>query len=528
MIKMISIAVLLCGFTQVSFAQDGSVRATEQLFQAVAANDLGKAKDALNHGADILGLDANENTPADIAINKGYFDLAHFLLDLADQVKKNPPQPISTPAAAPDETAFAKTLPAPQSAVSDNPTKRLFEAVWDNNLAQVRASLDQGANLLSTNQIGQTPTDVAIDRGFFDLANELMQRTRTLKQVQTTQAPPPPPKPIASAPPLQAPPPKPQVVEIDSKIFMTDNDPFAPQLPPKSNLSPSAFHTKVAAMVEPVVEEMPDPVVEAKPAPIVKPKLEPVVEVKSDPVVEAEPGPIVVARLEPVIKPQLEPVVEPLPTPVAEPIYIAPFKDAPLTDTTSVHTKPRAIAIPHQDLNGALNVSLGKAPPEQSPDQPAPCMTKGKIVTVCIEPSPWSDDVLKHFDDLNVSIYKRFGVGNRAVVGYRKNKSSFVKTIFPATDFDAVTELFFSRFGTPDHYENQIVAPLGKSRQVNLVQSWYGYDAQSGRETVLQISHYDVTQGRFTTLLEGAIVYKYVDEPSVFKYINSVELVRLP
>jgi len=560
MFKTITLAVLLCGLTLPSFAQVASNSATAQLFEAVGANDLGKVKAALEQGADVLSKNAHDNTPADVAINKGFFDLAHFLLDRADQIKATPAQPISN-GPPPLEIAPPKAVPSTPQA---SPTKHLFEAVWENDLGKVRASLDQGADLFSTNLIGQTPTDVAVDRGYFDLAHYLMDRAQHSKRQHVARIDPPVTLPATNvAPPQHAVPPStPKTEVIDPRIFKTDFDPFAPKAPPKTNLTAPKHQPKaepvVEAKVEPVVEAKVEPVVEAKAEPVVEAKAEPVVEAKAEPVVEAKAEPVVEAKTEPVDaktsnrapaqKPRLvaKPVPAPSPTPIAEPkaapgpipppaqiaapIFIAPFQEvasipAPAAPTPAKSTER---VMPHKDLNGALKISLGKAPPEQMPKQPKPCMTKGKIVTVCIETSAWSGDTLKHFSDLDISIYKRFGRGDRAVVGYRKNMASYIKTIFPATDFDAVTALFVNRYGTPDQREDRIVAPLGKPQQVNLVQSWYGLDAASGRETVLQIFHYDVPKNRFATLKEGAIVYKYVDEPSLFKYINPIELVRLP
>ena len=513
MFKTITLAVLLCGLTLPSFAQVASNSATEQLFQAVGANDLSKVKAALEQGADVLSKNPHDNTPADVAINKGFFDLAHYLLDRADQVKAKPVQPISNVQPPPLEIAPA---PNPRTAQGSF-TKRLFEAVWENDLGKVRASLDQGADLFSTNLIGQTPTDVAVDRGYFDLAHYLMERVQHSKRQRVARIDPPVTMPLANVvpPQIMAPPSPPQMDAIDPSIFNTDFDPFAPKAPPKTNLTAPKHQPQPA----PIIEEKVEPVVEAKAEPVVAKKLKRVPAQKPRPV----PKPVAIAE------PKPAPIPTPPPAQIAAPIFIAPFQNAAPTPAPAPRpAKAAERVVDHKNLNGALKISLGKAPPEQRPGRPKPCITKGKIITVCIETSAWSGETLKHFSDLDISIYKRFGRGDRAVVGYRKNMASYIKTIFPAADFEAVTALFVNRYGAPDQREDRIVAPLGKPQQVNLVQSWYGLDAASGRETVLQIFHYDVTQNRFATLKEGAIVYKYVDEPSLFKYINPIELVRLP
>jgi len=53
---------------------------TQLLFQAVEVNDIGAVKKALATGADLNAHDANGMTPADLAVDKGHFIIAHFLL----------------------------------------------------------------------------------------------------------------------------------------------------------------------------------------------------------------------------------------------------------------------------------------------------------------------------------------------------------------------------------------------------------------------------------------------------------------
>ena len=53
---------------------------SRQLFQAVEVNDIGAVKKAIAAGANLNARDANGMTPADLAVDKGHFIIAHFLL----------------------------------------------------------------------------------------------------------------------------------------------------------------------------------------------------------------------------------------------------------------------------------------------------------------------------------------------------------------------------------------------------------------------------------------------------------------
>ncbi len=59
-------------------AQDTT--ATQRLFQAVDVNDMNAVKGAISAGADLGAKNANGKTAADIAVDKGHFIIAHYLL----------------------------------------------------------------------------------------------------------------------------------------------------------------------------------------------------------------------------------------------------------------------------------------------------------------------------------------------------------------------------------------------------------------------------------------------------------------
>ncbi|PHS77653.1 MAG: hypothetical protein COB59_09025 [Rhodospirillaceae bacterium] len=368
-----------------------------------------------------------------------------------------------------------------------SPEERLFQAVWAGDMAKVQASLDEGANILAENSRRKTAVDLAADRGYYNIVHYLMQRLDQLKR---------PPAPLFEVPPTQfremassivtnAPPPEPQ-------IQVTGPDPFAPMAAVQSGLSPASAPAGVV------------------PLPQAKAKIVMVV------------PPIKKITLEPKAKAKLK----------LAPPTIVRYEPAPVVGVPAP-AKPRALTAPvktmqRKDLSDALTVILGKKPPAAEPKKAGSCLKKGKTRIICIEKTTWSEGLFNHYSSLDVSIYKRFGSGGRAVVGYVGGTSTFIKTIFAVADYDSVVEHFSKRYGKADNRQKKIVAPLGKPQMENLVLSWYGLDPATQRETVLQIIHYDTTQNRFAKMTEGAIIYKYLNERSVFAFVNPIELVRLP
>ena len=125
--------------------------ATQQLFQAVHDDDLRAVQASVARGADIGAHDRHGLTPSDIAVDKGFFDIAHFLLSVRnlrlDQIAESgtaatgarrappaPVQPLATPGAPAREPtpATARAVmpppPAPVSAVDETIIRPAGEA----------------------------------------------------------------------------------------------------------------------------------------------------------------------------------------------------------------------------------------------------------------------------------------------------------------------------------------------------------------------------------------------------------------
>lgn len=98
----------------------------KQLFSAVRSNNLAQVRSRINGGADPEAVNEDGLTPAGLAIEKGYFDVAHYLLgvrnlQLKSRDKTDPdkavaisPPPLPTPAASPpraEPTLQTDTLP---------------------------------------------------------------------------------------------------------------------------------------------------------------------------------------------------------------------------------------------------------------------------------------------------------------------------------------------------------------------------------------------------------------------------------
>ena len=97
-------------------AQELPNPATQELFLAVDRNDLAAVRAAIDKGADVEARDYTGTQPVDMAIDRGYFDIAHYLISVrnAKQAQQTGQPALPTPST--EELAKSKTpTEAPQS-----------------------------------------------------------------------------------------------------------------------------------------------------------------------------------------------------------------------------------------------------------------------------------------------------------------------------------------------------------------------------------------------------------------------------
>ena len=102
--------------------QRRSGEATHSLFDAVQANDLAAVQASIAAGADPMARDQWGLTPIDLAVDKSYFDVAHFLLSLRNFQRAENASRGATPTAA---AGFTGRAP---SAIKGSARARLPEA----------------------------------------------------------------------------------------------------------------------------------------------------------------------------------------------------------------------------------------------------------------------------------------------------------------------------------------------------------------------------------------------------------------
>lgn len=107
------------GDSQAASVSASNDKATRQLFQAVYANDLASARTSVGNGADVNAQDRWGMTPTDIAIDRGNYQIAHFLVSVRNirrdqEARANPPAPAAAAVTeSPSVAANKRQTPVP-------------------------------------------------------------------------------------------------------------------------------------------------------------------------------------------------------------------------------------------------------------------------------------------------------------------------------------------------------------------------------------------------------------------------------
>lgn len=109
-LRLIALILFLSG---PAIAQELSP-ASERLFEAVHEGDLAKIQVSIAGGADVEAVNAWGITAVDLAVDKGHFDIVHFLLQVRDIQRKQPKTVAAPPTIAATPITPGQPAPAPE------------------------------------------------------------------------------------------------------------------------------------------------------------------------------------------------------------------------------------------------------------------------------------------------------------------------------------------------------------------------------------------------------------------------------
>jgi hypothetical protein len=114
---------------------------TDALFDAIDRGDIASARDALNRGADLNGINVLGMTPMELSVDLGRNDISFLLLSMrgddpgrgsrASSRSKQPPILAGTPAGGKKSAAAGKAATAPAKVAAEKPTA--LPKLWSND-----------------------------------------------------------------------------------------------------------------------------------------------------------------------------------------------------------------------------------------------------------------------------------------------------------------------------------------------------------------------------------------------------------
>jgi hypothetical protein len=384
-LALVAVQFLLAGLT----LQTANADESKRLFEAVRANDIGTVRRLVGLGADPAVFNDAGLAPVDIAVDKGFFDIAHYLLAVQNQRRKGrlenniaaqpqtpmPPLPVVTPA-----PALAVTVAEPVQTAIEPPSPTPVAEVAPEVVAPELVVAPQTVQMISDTEPEIAPATVSAP----------------VSRAQLAPAPESDPPAVMEAPDL--PTPIKAMDEPEEPEIVTETQPDAVQVAEQPTDPEPPLFQQLLNFLRPGSEPVSE-VVSAEPVPSVVPVQPPVA--STPPMVKSsnrrsQPQPLQNTLSQQVITEadaidQTEPVaaVEPEPVTVLEPASV------PVVKAAEIAVKPE----PEKMVGSEPTANIQAAEPTESEplfrkflnifqpsDSPAP-VVKARDVTLADTPS---------------------------------------------------------------------------------------------------------------------------------------------
>jgi len=471
-VLMLAVVVMFSGQS----AQASQADAGRRLFAAVQANDLAAVRQIINEGADPFGFDGQGRAPVDIAVDHGFFEIAHFLLSVQNgeiarktlrqpDIKSDRGAAVQSPLSRKDETVVAPAIQiAPQTILPDNRiTDETRQPIPQDILPAV---VGKGQNLRGPIGSSSDP-DVGSP-----VVRPLIQSSQRV--VPYT------PNPLSRSP---------ESLTLPAR-GVTDGEPKTPL--------PERLET-VAGVTEPdgfdPIAELP---FDSPPeAPSVFDRLVRIFEsagqrhdkdrISSGTGSQGIPDPSL--RQQPPGKAKIAPPLVSVPTVVTAQVVTAPSSTitkgrpaAPAGATVPVTTATLQLG----DMVFGREGRLGKKR-KNTNDGTDSCVKKPSWrSTFCVEQITWPKEIDGDFGRPGF-----YAGGGRAIVRYDGGEASQYHVLFPASSFARIARYFKRKLGTPTDTPDIWTAMLGEPKRFNKTFRWRVPAAAGGGQATIELREMD-------------------------------------
>ncbi len=372
----------------------------------------------------------------------------------------------------------------------------LFEAVRSNNLTGVKSAVKAGADVTRKDDDGRTALDIALQRGFFDIAQFLIKarqekldpsigRARTTepastasRMVETSNAPPP--EPARSQEPAPPPADEPSSGELDSEPISV------------RQLFRDLFGGGKDREKQPAQTENQAPKADPQP-PGERTRLDNAAGVPAqDQSAELNQG------------------------------------DDRRSGAVSRHGRPaqpiKRLRAPLRDAFFTLgeSVSIGQPQPTRGVGEPNACISKPGRRVFCVVPVDWPGEVEGAFQ-VNTILYR----GARALARYDRGAASHFHVLFRSDDQEKVLAFLKKRYGNPTDEWKRVIAPVGKPRRANPTLAWRSRNTATKLMTILEVRKFDDSRNIFPDIEHGVVRLYVAGGPPVFPAVSALDIMSI-
>ena len=372
----------------------------------------------------------------------------------------------------------------------------LFEAVRSNNLTGVKSAVKAGADVTRKDDDGRTALDIALQRGFFDIAQFLIKARQERLDPSIGRA-------RGTEPPSTA-----------SRMAETGN---APQPRPARSREPASPPADAPSSGEPDSE------------PISVRRLFRSLFGGGE---DEEKQPAQTENEAPKLNPQ-PPAERARPSNAAG----APAQDQSVKlnqgdDRRGAAVSPRGrSAQPVKRLRAPLrdafftlgkSVSIGQPQPTQGVGEPNACVSKPGRRVFCVVPVDWPGEVERAFQ-VNTILYR----GARALARYDRGAASHFHVLFRSDDQEMVLAFLKKRYGSPTDEWKRVIAPVGKPRRANPTFAWRSRNTKTRLMTILEVRKFDDSRNVFPDTEHGVVRLHVAGGPPVFPAVSALDIMSI-
>lgn len=544
-------------------------QATEALFDAIFENDLAAVQSAVNAGADMSVRNDWGLTAIDLAVDKGYFEIAHFLLTIRNVRQQQADTATTSPGAQPGGS-FGLGDARNNGARDGAPAAAPAPGVRSGPLPAVPTGQPAADSAPETAESGDSPFDAgAVTSGAPTITGNIRAPDGSVTPPPEPEAAPTTPRP--TTPRATQPQPAPRSPEQSA-------------LPPAP--APEAMNAPQAAPPRPVPQSIaaPEPPAPQTAAPSMA-ETPPAAEPAALRTAEATPPTPQPRAAQPAIKPTAEPTMEPAGSATANPAVTDsaavagtavtateappddssfwdrlagilpdnPFDDDEMAGETPDETEVAEQAPPEpvQPQPAPQRIAARQAPAESTataaiPASPAParlparlgsnlrlggerqsvldarCVEKRSAVSFCVEPVDWPGGLSEAFT-VSTVMYQ----GSQAIVRYEGGQATSAYALFEGEAFPAVSAWSRQAFGAPASTTSQNISVPGEPTAVNDIAVWRGTDPATGRSTTVEVRAMDNVRNAFPDRRYGVIRVFQDDTEPIFPQLSTMDLMVL-